>query len=143
MEEKKLENELNNEQHNLNVDELNRKRLDHLDVEEAIKLDRESHRQSLAQRLVKSKLDREMDLMLHQENLNKLHEEFELKRLGHKDVQEYQRKEKESRRKSLEMRLQSHKNYKMEQLKLKQEAEIRKGEGKKNYYFIIFYIFLI
>lgn len=91
-----------------------------------------------------------MDLMLHQESLNKLNEEFELRQQGRQDIQNYQKKEKESKRKSLEMRLQSHKNYKMEQLKVKQQEDIKKGEGKiinllfiLNKEFIITYLYNI
>ena len=101
---------------------------DWMDVQDSVSQQRAGRRQSLAQRLVKSKLDKEMDIMQHQDQLAQMHEEFELKRLGNEDVAEYQTKQKESRRNSLAMRLQSHKEYKLQQLKAQQQEEIKHDE---------------
>ena len=128
VEETELMNELTATQKAEQAAEFALKHDDWMDVQDSVSQQRAGRRQSLAQRLVKSKLDKEMDIMQHQDQLAQMHEEFELKRLGNEDVAEYQTKQKESRRNSLAMRLQSHKEYKLQQLKAQQQEEIKHDE---------------
>ena len=51
--------------------------------------------------------------------------------VDHKDVELYRQNEKKNRRKSLQMRLQSHKEYKLKQLKKEQQAAIQREEDQR------------
>lgn len=90
---------------------------EHKDIENYLANQRNLERQEIASRIETSKRNKEKDLMLHRELLDKMHEEYEDRRENWKSLQNYQINEIERSRKSVCLRLESWKTLRMKREK--------------------------
>lgn len=87
------------------------------DVDNYFANQRTIERQEIASRIETSKRNKEKDLLLHRELLDKMHEEYEDRRENWKLLQSYQKNEIERSRKSVCLRLESWKTIRMKREK--------------------------
>lgn len=90
---------------------------DHKDIENYLANQRNLERQEIAARIETSKRNKEKDLLLHRELLDKMHEEYEDRRENWQLLQNYQNNEIERSRKSVCLRLESWKTMRMKREK--------------------------
>ena len=91
---------------------------------------RAKERQSLAARIQKSRKDKEVDLKLHRENLNKMHTELEMKRQNWLALRSDKEEQAARSRKSISYRLDSWRQQKMAAEKLKAKQRIIEEENR-------------
>lgn len=104
------------------------KRDDWLCMEDYKQQLRDERRKSLAMRLVMSRKQKEQALNTHRQMLDNMHNEFELKRATWTDVQNYQATERENRRKSVALRLDSWRDQKLASEKLRNQQMLQEEE---------------
>ena len=86
--------------------------------------ERELQRQSLAWRIADAHRKHEVDLTLHQEALNRMHQDLELRRMDWLAVQEYKKSEQDRKRKSIALRLDSWRQQRMAEEKPKATLDL-------------------
>ena len=94
------------------------------DVENYYANQRNLERQEIASRIETSRRNKEKDLLLHRELLDKMHEEYEDRRENWKLLQNFEKNEMERSRKSVCLRLESWKTIRMKQEKDKSYKQL-------------------
>ncbi len=94
------------------------------DVKEYQQHLRDEARKSLSFRLAEAKRHHMIDLEQHRQKLDQLHEELLLKRQDWQDINAYREQERESRRKSVGLRLQSWRIQKLAEEKLEAKKRL-------------------
>ena len=89
------------------------------------------NRESLAQRLVIARKQHEMDIQQHCALLANMHADFSLKRAASKDVEAYKQQQKEARRRSVAMRLDSWRKSKISEEKRRQKLALFQEEDRR------------
>lgn len=120
--------ELKQKEHDETVQDYEIKHDDWICMQEYQQQLRDERRKSLAMRLVLSRKQKEGALNAHRNMLDAMHEEFELKRATWNDVQTYQATERENRRKSVNLRLDSWRQQKLVCEKLRNQQLLQQEE---------------
>ena len=89
------------------------------------------NRESLAKRLVVATKQHEMDIAQHCTLLADMHADFSLKRAASKDVEAYKQQQKEDRRKSMAMRIDSWRKSKISEEKRRQKLALLEEEDRR------------
>ena len=101
------------------------------DVKHYQEKQREERRKSVAWRVADAKRRHEVELDLHSQKLNSLHDQLQSRHHDWQDVKSYKQNEKEMRRKSISMRIDSWRIQRMKQEKQKaQEALIAEEDAR-------------
>lgn len=98
------------------------------DVQQYLEEERSKQRRSLAWRLADSHRQHEIELQMHEENLNRIHLDLQCRREDWLSLQEHKKEESEKRRKSIALRLDSWRKHKMHQEKEKARLDMMAEE---------------
>lgn len=89
---------------------------------------REASRRSIANRLAETHKQKEIDIKIHRQNLDMIHNDFELKRLDYEQLKTYRDEEKAKSRLSISMHLASWREQAIQQEKEKAKKDLERDE---------------